>query len=329
MMRKLPFQSSLHEFISGCILEKRAVGYKYTTSAWSLYKFDQFCISQSYTETVITRDLAHAWIQRKPNEALATQQNRAGVLRQLALYMTRLGLPSYVLPPKILPRKEHYQPYIFSDAEVTAILSKVDACHYCSQVPLRHLIMPLLFRLLYGCGLRLSEALNLHRSDVDLDEGVLTIIDGKFNKDRLVPMSMNNLDRCRRYAQAAHTLSDDQAYFFPSPTGHPMTIGNIYKNYRRFLWQAGISHGGWGKGPRLHDLRHTHCVHCLRRWVLEGADLAAYLPILKTYMGHYSFQDTAHYLRLTAELFPDITAKFERAFGDIVPTLGGDGNETN
>lgn len=328
-MRELHFQSSLHEFISGCILEKRAVGYKYTSSAWTLYKFDQFCISHHYTETEITRDLAYAWIQRRPNEALATQQNRAGVVRQLALYMTRLGLRSYVLPPKMLPRKERYQPYIFSDTEITKILNKVDACHYCSAVPLRHVIMPLLFRLLYGCGLRLSEALSLRLHNVDLDDGVLTIIDGKFNKDRLVPMSANNLDRCRRYAQTAHPLSDDQAYFFPSPTDGPLTTGNVYKNYRRFLWQAGISHGGWGKGPRLHDFRHTHCVHCLRRWVLEGADLAAYLPILKTYMGHYSFQDTAHYLRLTAELFPDITAKSVQAFGDIVPTLGGDCHETD
>ncbi len=329
MMRELHFQSSLHEFISGCILEKRAVGYKYTSSAWTLYKFDQFCISRHYTEAEITRDLAYAWIERRPNEALATQQNRAGVLRQLALYMTRLGLRSYVLPPKILPRMEHYQPYIFSDTEIAAILSKVDACHYFSPVPLRHLIMPLLFRLLYGCGLRLSEALNLRLYNVDLDDGVLTIIDGKFNKDRLVPMSANNLVRCRHYAQTAHPLSDDKAYFFPSPTGGPLTTGNVYKNYRRFLWQAGISHGGWGKGPRLHDLRHSHCVHCLRRWVLEGADLAAYLPILKTYMGHYSFQDTAHYLRLTAELFPDITAKSVQAFGDIVPTLGSDCHETD
>lgn len=60
MMRELHFQSSLHEFISGFILEKRAVGYKYITSAWTLYKFDQFCINQNYTETLITRDLAHA-----------------------------------------------------------------------------------------------------------------------------------------------------------------------------------------------------------------------------------------------------------------------------
>ncbi len=220
MMRQLYFQSSLHEFINGFIAQKRAVGYKYVTSAWTLYKFDQFCVGQHYTETVITRDLAYAWIKRRPNEALATQQNRAGVLRQLALYMTRLGLQSYVLPPKILPRKQHYQPYIFSDTEIAAILSKVDTCHYCSQVPLRHLIMPLLFRLLYGCGLRLSEALNLRLHEVDLKDGVLSINDAKFNKDRLVPMSTRCLARCRTYAQTVHSLSDDQAHFFPSPTGN-------------------------------------------------------------------------------------------------------------
>ena len=329
MMRNLDFQSSLNESISALIAEKRAVGYKYASSAWTLYKFDQFCIAQNYTETVITRDLAYAWIERKPNEALATQQNRAGVVRQLALYMTRLGLQSFVLPPKILPRKQHYQPYIFSDREIAAILARADACHYCSQVPCRHLIMPLLFRLLYGCGLRLSEALNLRVQHVDLKDGVLSVMDGKFNKDRLVPMSENCLARCRTYAQRVHSLSNEQAYFFPSPSGARMTNGNVYKNYRRFLWQAGISHGGWGKGPRLHDMRHTHCVHCLRRWVLQGADLAAYLPVLKTYMGHYSFQDTAHYLRLTAELFPDNTAKTERAFGDIIPFANGGCHEAH
>lgn len=189
--------------------------------------------------------------------------------------------------------------------------------------------MPVLFRLLYGCGLRLSEALKLRVQHVDLKDGILSVMDGKFNKDRLVPMSENCLTRCRTYAQRVHPLSNEQAYFFPSPSGAQITTGNVYKNYRRFLWQAGISHGGWGKGPRLHDMRHTHCVHCLRRWVLQGEDLAAYLPVLKTYMGHYSFQDTAHYLRLTAELYPDITAKTERSFSDIIPVLDGGRHETH
>jgi len=67
----------------------------------------------------------------------------------------------------------------------------------------------------------------------------------------------------------------------------------------------------------------------LRQWVLQGKDLAAYLPILKTYLGHDSFSDTSQYLRLTAELYPDITAKMEHAFGYVIPLIGGDDHETD
>jgi integrase/recombinase XerD len=168
-----------------------------------------------------------------------------------------------------------------------------------------------------------------HVRDVDLDTGILTIMDGKFNKDRLVPLSNELLHRCRAYAKQVHMFSDAEAYFFPAPNGKAITIGNVYKNFRKFLWKAGISHGGWGKGPRVHDFRHTFAVHCLRRWVMEGRDLTAYLPVLKTYLGHHSFSDTSQYLRLTAELYPNITAKVEHAFGHVIPAMGGDVFETD
>lgn len=69
-MRHLNFHSSLQEYINGLIAEKRAVGYKYSDSAWTLYKFDQFCVARQHSESLITRDLAYAWIERRPNEAL-------------------------------------------------------------------------------------------------------------------------------------------------------------------------------------------------------------------------------------------------------------------
>jgi site-specific recombinase XerD len=100
------------------------------------------------------------------------------------------------------------------------------------------------------------------------------------------------------------SFSSTEDYFFPAPGGKPMTIGNVYKNFRKFLWQAGISHNGRGHGPRVHDFRHTYAVHCLKKWVEQEKDLAAYLPILKTYLGHDSFEETAYYLRLTADVFP-------------------------
>ena len=250
------YQSPLRASIKGMIREKRSLGYQYDSSPRILYKFDQFCLQYGCTDASITKKLIFAWIQRKPNESLATLHNRASVVRQLALYLTRLGVQAYVLPRDVLPKIPEYTPYIFSDKEMAALFKQVDACHYCAEVPYRHHIMPLLFRLLYGCGLRISEALNLKLQDVDLDTGVLTIVDGKFNKDRLVPMVPENTRRCCGYMKEVHLFSDENAYFFPSPGGQAISKGNAYKNFRRFLWQARISHGGWGKGPRLHDIRH-------------------------------------------------------------------------
>lgn len=323
------FSSPLQEFIREMIHEKRSLGYRYNSSAWMLYKFDQFCREYGCIDAVITKELVHAWIQKKSTESVATLQNRAGVVRQLALYMTRLGEPAYVLPKNILPKAPDYKPYIFTNEEIAALLKQTDACHYCAEVPIRHLMMPLLFRLLYGCGLRISEALKLRLQDVDLHTGVLTIIDGKFNKDRLVPMSPENLNRCCTYAKEVHLFSLGNTFFFPASDGTAVKRGNVYKNFRRFLWQARISHGGWGKGPRLHDIRHSFAVHCLRRWVQQDKDLSVYLPVLKTYLGHYSFHDTSKYLRLTAELYPDITTKVEHNFGHVIPSIAGGDHESN
>ena len=71
----------------------------------------------------------------------------------------------------------------------------------------------------------------------------------------------------------------------------------------------------------MHDLRHTFAVNNLRFWFAQGQDVGALLPVLKTCMGHSSLADTAYYLHLTAESYPDITTRVQQAIGDIVPPV--------
>ena len=54
-----------------------------------------------------------------------------------------------------------------------------------------------------------------------------------------------------------------------------------------------------------------------------------YLPILRTYLGHDSFRQTAYYLRLTAGVFPAITLKLESMYPDLIPELEGGSHETD
>ncbi|MFF5074682.1 tyrosine-type recombinase/integrase [Micromonospora olivasterospora] len=225
---------------------------------------------------------------------------------------------AYVLPAGVLPRPARYIPHIFTDTELAALFTQTDRCHYSSQVPLRHLAMPVLFRTIYACGLRASEARLLRVDDVDLDSGVLRIRNAKGGKDRQVPVSAPLHARLVGY-HAHVTARSGGDWFFPGTAGNPLTLGNIDKNFRRFLWQARISHGGRGHGPRVHDLRHTFVVNNLRSWFAHGHDVNALLPVLQTYLGHSSLADTAYYLRLTAESYPHITARIQHALGDVVP----------
>lgn len=154
---------------------------------------------------------------------------------------------------------------------------------------------------------------------------MLQIRDAKDGKDRQVPVSGGALHtRLADYhAQVAGDRTGGEWFFPPGrPTQPPLTLGNVERNFRRFLWQARISHGGRGHGPpRVHDLRHTFAVNNLRRWFAQGRDVGALLPVLQTYMGHSSVADTDYYLRLTAESYPDITARVQQAIGDIVPPV--------
>jgi integrase/recombinase XerD len=178
--------------------------------------------------------------------------------------------------------------------------------------------MPEVFRLLYGCGFRVREVLKLRVRDVDLNQGIITVRQGKFRKDRLVPPALPLVNRLRKYAAHFENHPPD-AIFFPGPSGGPFSLRTVYTLFRKLLLQCGIPHGGRGKGPRIHDARHLFAVRALRRWYQDGENLDAKLPLLATYLGHVNLSGTQHYLHLTAELFPEITARADAAFGDVIP----------
>jgi integrase len=314
--------------IIGLIEQKRALGYKYGSEPAILKRFDRFCRERHPDETVLNQKVIMDWATKRPGEHPATLQHRLTPVRELARYIIRQGLEAHIMPKGLLPRVPRYTPHIYSNDELKRIFAQTDKCRYRSEIPFRHLVMPVFFRLLYCTGMRLSEARLLKVGDVDLDNGVITITNAKLSKHRQLPVSPKMLARLVAYHQNIHALSKPEDWFFPGFGGKPMTMGNVEKNLRKFLWQARLSHGGRGKGPRVQDFRHSSAVHCLRRWVLQGKDVNAYMPVLQAYLGHVSFADTAYYLHLTADLFPDITKKVENAFGFIFPKEG-DRDETN
>jgi len=320
-------RSSLATYIDAFLQEKYACGYRYTIETAMLRRFDKFLYENDCPDQQLPRTLIEKWMSKQPYESPANHKIRQRIINQFARYLCQHGLKAYVVDTKLAPVVRFtFVPYIFTQEEICRFLQMADRLPYDSRSPIRHLIIPEVFRLLYGCGLRISEVLQLHIEDVDIDEGVLTIRQGKFRKDRLVPIALPLIKRLRRYAEAVHFTPTD-SLFFPNPLGGVYNIGTFYHIFRRILYESGIPHGGRGKGPRLHDLRHTFAVHCLERWYHEGEDLNAKLPLLVTYLGHNDLSGTQRYLRLTPKIFPDINARLDEFFKQI--SSGGTSNETN
>ena len=181
--------------------------------------------------------------------------------------------------------------------------------------------MPVLFRLIYTCGLRASEALRLKVSDVDLDMGMMTILGAKGDKDRMVGISDSMLEYMRNYRANPLVAGFSSNYFFPAPDGGFYDASTIYAYFRDYLFTAGIPHRGRGKGPRLHDLRHSFAVHVLNKWSSEGKDMYTCLPILRVYLGHSRLTATEKYLRLIPDAYGELTSPFKDRFQKITEAL--------
>lgn len=155
-------------------------------------EFSRFPLNFDCPEGTLLKEIVQAWIAKKSTDSDRNQYARFSLISQFAKYMERIGYPAYV-PGRgeIGKLYKNFVPYIFSREEIKAFFEAADAitCPPKSGAPRRRLIMPVLFRMLYCCGLRVSEATNLLASDVDLEHGILTIRNSKFGKTRYVPMS--------------------------------------------------------------------------------------------------------------------------------------------
>nr|DAK95003.1 MAG TPA: SITE SPECIFIC RECOMBINASE XERD [Caudoviricetes sp.] len=311
-----PFAPMCETFVA----QKRASGLIYKQQAMLLKMFDNFCKGYDIRDYTITKEIATAWCRKRPNEKDPTRRSRVGEMQRFAVFLGRQGHPSYLLPA--LPKNgEQHVPYIFSKDEMAVIFGHLDRLEPTNVSPYRHLVYPLLFRILYGCGLRISEALSLYRQNVDVDNGVLHIQHGKNDRERIVPMSATLASQCRRYIREVHQDTTEDMPFFYTKEKKPYSKSAIEKAFRGFLWDVGIPYRGTSLGPRVHDVRHTFVCHNIQKWAEGGIPISSKLPVLSKYLGHTSVSATQWYLRLTAETYPHIRQVCEAELGGMYADL--------
>ncbi len=306
--------------------ERHALGYGLKTDEGCIRRFLRNYPEPADGKIVFTKEFVMAQIEGYLNRHTNTILRDVSAINGFLDFVIRKGYQAYKIPPKSVPKEiRNFKAYIFTDDEIERMLDAADRFPGTEQNSARTHQIPVMFRILFNCGLRTSELLKLRMCDVDLNECVFTISDTKFHKDRLVPFSDAVAEALAQYLEKSPPKAAD-SLIFPSsrPRSNDGKYGNswLHTQFRQLLRMAGIPYNGPGKGPRLHDIRHTFAVHCLNNWVLSGEDLTAALPVLSRYLGHNGLGGTQKYLQLTAQMYPDITMKLEAQFGYLIPQMG-------
>jgi integrase len=302
---------SYFDLVDDYLAMRRNLGFDVDRHRWLLRDFARFTNRNRY-HGPITVDLALQWAMSScPGEPLRAER-RLSAVRQFARHLTSLDPATEIPPVGLLGHATgRNQPHIYSDAEISALLKE------CSRLQPRQGLRPCtyvaFFSLLASTGLRLSEACHLHRSDVDLREGLLTVDEGKFRKSRLVPLHPTAIEALTRYAaqRDAFRAARRSQFFFSTDRASALTrhaVETTFSGVRdRLDW---TTHGRTGR-PRIHDLRHTFAVRRLLRWYQEGADVNRKILALATYLGHAKVTDTYWYLSAVPELMAVTARRFE------------------
>lgn len=187
-----PFTEHVRDIAVAYVRYKRSLGFKCSYH-------DQSCINSmlifiynhsTTPETwALTPEVVYSYTVGTGRERPRTIHSKQCMIRQFGLFMNLQGVNAYVLPRDLIKTPNDFIAYIFTKDEIESILYYADRIgpnkNKFINTPF---IYPAIIRMLYGCGLRVGEALKLLRDDVDLDNGVITIHNGKDNVSRLVPI---------------------------------------------------------------------------------------------------------------------------------------------
>jgi integrase len=284
------FKSVLSEEMDSFLkLRKSSVSHSaFRQDNTALIAFDEFLIGLGCSEKTLTGDVFDAWIPTLRGKS-KTIKGKVLSVRVFAKYLDTIG-HSGVLPD--VPRaKSNFIPYIFSDEEISQLMHLADNLQMKEHSPYSphiELKIPMILRILYGCGTRIGETMALQRKDIDFKAGTIFLRTTKCSKERRIPMHESLVQILERYCLAIGIMQDPDAYLFPGKKqGQPCVSRCVQEWFSRLLELANIDQRAKEPGERgasLHCLRHVFVLKSMQQMEAAGHQVDLNDLLLPTYL---------------------------------------------
>ena len=295
----------LHDALAEYVKVRRALGSQLRWPGSALHRFVDFLDHEG--ASFVTTDLAVRWAMESAGVQRATRAARLSMVRRFAAWLSVFDPRTEVPPARLLQaRHRRNTPHIYTDQELESLMA--EAARLPSPKGLRSQTYVTLLGLLAATGLRPGEALALDACDVDLANGILSIRETKFGKSRFVPVHETTRVALARYAgrrdEAIRQRRTDA--FLISERGTRLCACATRRTFAKMSCAIGLRERATGhrigRGPRLHDVRHTFATRRLIEWYRAGLDVDRELPKLATYLGHVHVAYTYWYIQAVPEL---------------------------
>ncbi len=322
-----PFHSLLAEDIQSYLDFKRATGRKFNTEAGALRLLDHFLFKNTLIDrTALTPLLVESFLASRQRTRPRSFNHLLGVLRCFFSWAVTQGRLAHS-PVRVRPRPANSRrlPFLFKPEEVQRLLEATAQLPDNSRASNRAAVYSLIFRLMYGLGLRVGEIARLCHRDVDQERRLLVIRETKFGKSRLVPFGPRLGEHIeayliRRIEWYGPWQPDDPLFSFSNGHRGRLCPETISQAFHHLLPTIDLSLAAETNPPCLHCLRHSFAVQTLLRWYRSGIDPGKRLLHLSTFMGHSDPASTSWYLTITDGLLSEANQRFER----LVEAISGE-----
>jgi integrase/recombinase XerD len=299
-------RTHLHDYLK----MRRALGFKLEVPGYFLAQLVDFI--EDAGATTLTAELAISWARLPQGVQPIHWARRLGAARGFAEYLQTID-PATEVPPRDVfgARQQRPTPHLWCEADIVSLMKAARQL----QPAMRAASTEALFGLLAVSGMRIGEALDLERKDVNLTSGVITIREAKFRRDRIVPLHESATQALRSYADRRDRmcLNPRDQTFFVTCAGTALGRQSVRYAFNSITTELGLR--STTSRPRIHDLRHTFAVRTLIGWLASGSDVGVGMPVLSTYLGHVSPVGTYWYLSASPELMELAAARLDCHFG--------------
>ena len=321
-------QRTRQEWYADYIDYRAAYGYK-TGSYNFIISFLNWCSKNYPDDPYLRQEMLDRWRAKRPTENEESNANRASSLNKFLRFIHDRSEERYTLhegrryPSRREPSLIDHDHALNFFRAVDELPVSVWRCGTIqkSQVYLRALELPVLFRLMYSSGIRPNEARLLDRKDIDLEKGIIYLRHTKGYNERIIALHPSMTDLLKQYDKLIREAMPDVIPLFPNAKGSYPSPFWICINFKQLWYKYNPKPENGEKDVVSYAFRHNYAIQNIMNWHQDGYNADKRLVALSRSMGHVSIQATQYYFHLVprfADMLEDIEGDF---VNNIIPEV--------